>query len=154
MDWTTQLNVVLMMKMMCPDNAIIEVFEAELLMGSRIVIKKFSLIKLMENPPVVNLDDNFLNKKFFTKYFSKKGILREDGNGIRKDCPEYQPSPIKMRTRSKAKTNASNVPSELPMKRYLGLRSVKKPASYVCQDCGKSFKSEGPLVKHMDKVHY
>ena len=137
-----------------PDNAIIEVFEAELLMGSRIVIQKFSLIKLMENPPVVNLDDNFLNKEFFTKYFSKKGILREDGNGIREDCPEYQPSPIKMRTRSKVKTNASNVPSELPIKRYLGLRSVKKPASYICQDCCKSFISEGPLVKYMDKVHY
>ena len=136
-----------------PDNSIIEVSEAELLMGSRIVIKKFSLIKVMENPPDVNLDDNFLNKEFFTKYFSKKGILREDGNGIREDCPEYQPSPIKMRTRSKAKINASSVP-ELPIKRYLGLRSSKKPTSYVCQDCGQSFKSEGPLVKHMDKVHY
>ena len=45
-----------------PDNVIIKVFEAELLMGSKIVLKKFHLIKLMENPPVVNLDDNFLNK--------------------------------------------------------------------------------------------
>ena len=33
------------------------------------------------------------------------------------------------------------------------LRSKQKTYVFDCQDCGKSFKSEAPLVKHMEKVH-
>ena len=68
-----------------PDNSVLEVIEACLENGSRIVLKK-SL---------------FLGEQFFVDYFHSKGILREDGADIRKDCEEYQPYPIKMRTRSK-----------------------------------------------------
>ena len=63
-----------------------------------------------------DLEANFLKKQFFIDYFRSKGLLREDGADIRKDCPEYQPSPIKMRTRSKAKTQ---LPPHLPQKNYL-----------------------------------
>ena len=83
-----------------PDNSVIEVVEADLLMGSRIIFKKLHLLKTLGKPLSDNLDQNFLNKQFFIDYFQSKGIFRKDESVIRQDCPEYQPSPIKMKTRS------------------------------------------------------
>ena len=65
-----------------------------------------------------------------------------------KDCEEYQPSPIKMRTRNK---NMAKPPPNLPKKNYL--RGTQKRTVFDCQDYGKSFKREPPLVKQMEKVH-
>ena len=94
------------------------------------------------------MEENFLGEQFFVDYFHSKGILREDGADIRKDFEEYQPSPIKMRTRSK---NMAKPPPNLPKKNYL--RGKQKRTVFDCQDCGKSFKSEPPFVKHIEKVH-
>ena len=140
-------------KVLCdiPDNAVIEILEAVLLMGSRITLKKFHILRQCEQPLSNNLDSNFLNKQFFINYFREKGILRGDESGIRPDCPEYQASPIKMKTRSKT-TRAVSVPHVLPCKKYL--KTARKRTEFECQDCGKSFKSEGTLVKHMDREHY
>ena len=113
-----------------------------------VVLKKVRSLKILEKPLSDNLEENFLRKQFFVDYFRSKGILREDGTDIRKDCEEYLPSPIKMRTRSK---NVAKPPPNLPKKNYL--RSEKKRSVFDCQDCEKSFKSEPPLVKHMEKVH-
>ena len=84
-----------------PDNSVLEVIEACLENGSRIVLNKVRSLKILEKPLSDNLEEIFLRKQFFVDYFRSKGILREDGADIRKDCEEYQPSPIKMRTRSK-----------------------------------------------------
>ena len=65
------------------------------------MLKKVRSLKILEKPLSDNLEEIFLRKQFFVDYFRSKGILREDGADIRKDCEEYQPSPIKMRTRSK-----------------------------------------------------
>ena len=63
-----------------------------------------------------------------------------------------QPSPIKMRTRSKAKTQ---LPPHLPQQNYLRGKQKQKQKRPVidCQDCINSFKLEAPLVKHMKKAH-
>ena len=71
-----------------PDNSVIEVVEADLLMGSRIIFKKVHLLKTLGKPLSDNLDQNFLNKQFFIDYFQSKGIFRKDESVIRQDCPE------------------------------------------------------------------
>ena len=63
-------------------------------MGSRITLEKFLMLNTLGNPLSDDLDTNFLNKNTLLK------ILRKDKVGIRSDCHEYQPSPIKMKTRS------------------------------------------------------
>ena len=133
-----------------PDNSVLEVLEASLENGSRIVLKKVESLMVLQKPLSDDLEANFLKKQFFIDYFRSKGLLREDGADIRKDCPEYQPSPIKMRTRSKAKTQ---LPPHLPQKNYLRGKQKQKRTVFDCQDCGKSFKSEAPLVKHMEMAH-
>ena len=69
-------------------------------------------------------------------FVRSKGILREDETDIRRNCEEHQLSPIKMRTRNDSTESVC---------------ATSKEEVFDCQDCGKSFISEAPLVRHMAK---
>ena len=56
--------------MKVPDNSVLEVLEASLENGSRIVLKKVESLMVLQKPLSDDLEANFLKKQFFNDYLN------------------------------------------------------------------------------------
>ena len=119
-----------------PTNSVIEVTEASIQNGFRLAIHEYNVIDDKVNEEICLEDELlFLEKSWYLETFKKKGMVDQRG-GRNLHHPDFQTTPLKMMTRSKAKIMRKDPTNGFP-----------------CDNCGKKFKTQKTLEMHINKYH-
>ena len=120
-----------------PSKTIIEVVQAKIIQGYRLVIEDFKVVDDNIEEEILLKDElTFLSKEWYLDLFKQKEMVDEEGHRII-EHPHFQVTPLKMMTRSRAAKMMRKVPN----------------TGYPCDKCEKTLKTDKTLAIHMKRVH-
>ena len=120
-----------------PTKTIIEVVEAKIVQGYRLVIEDFKVVDDTVGEEIVLKEELiFLSKEWYLDLFKQKQMVDEEGHRNIKH-PHFQVTPLRMMTRSRAAKVIRNGPT----------------GGYPCDQCDKTLKTDKTLALHMKRVH-
>ena len=105
-----------------PSKTIIEVVQAKIIQGYRLVIEDFKVVDDNIEEEILLKDElTFLSKEWYLDLFKQKEMVDEEGHRII-EHPHFQVTPLKMMTRSRAAKMMKKVPNT----GYIHMKRVHK----------------------------